>query len=107
MNFISGGKIVSNKKVYNNQGTTGNSYRKNMTNILENNDSLPPIVPPQEVYNYNIDQWTPYSPSRSYGIKRGVVSQQYDKCPEPEGSPSVLGHSTFFFDPVAKTWCNK
>lgn len=107
MNFISGGKIVSSKKIHNNQSTISQSYIKNTINIIEANNSPKPINSPPEIYYHNIDQWTPYNPTKSYGIKRPIVSKQYDKCAEPQGSPSALSYTPFFFDPISQSWCNK
>jgi hypothetical protein len=106
MNFIIGGKIISSNKSYNNQKKNSSSFRSNSINIIEDKNSKTSISIPPEQSNYNVDQWTPYNPSKSFGISRSILTKQYPKCPEPpsSGSPDISEYAPFVFDESSKIW---
>ena len=101
-----GGKIISSNKSYNNQKINASNFRSNSINIIEDKNSKTVISIPPEPSDYNVDEWTPYNPSKSFGISRPILTRQYPKCPEPpsSGSPDISEYAPFAFNESSKTW---
>jgi hypothetical protein len=106
MNFIIGGKIISSKKSYTNKKINSSNFRSNSINILEDKNTKTFIEVPEEPLNHNIDQWGLYNPSKSFGIKRSILTKQYKQCKEPpsSGSPDTNEYAPFVFNKSSKTW---